>query len=506
MRRSWVSKISKKTREPTVSFSAVLMRQLGTSRRGRIRFRRSARESIPTRMFELVKVIDLANAGQDAIENGLVQAKQVAPWSRRLALAQYSAAATPFATERPQSAGNAGAMQSRIREFDPRGDFNSRRACDYFRIRRSPVAIRLLAAAEFSLCDRLHATDEELHAFVLALDSLIAGGELATDTLSIAEFDDVSGSARIAFPGGGLETWLGWQVPEYDLRIICSEQAGDRTLDQMGISDGPLPILINPFRLAPRIEGAHVLINLDEVLAALTMASPKDALLSAVVHKLALSTLVPWGNNVAPEEKAFHLARLIGSTPDEVTRRLPPEALAPMLKRLLDRLRLELTLEPRTLFEGGDIRRKAANHCLAFMSGGHIFDAFDIIWRTRLRRQGGPSILPANSFLSGQHAEAEFRQQATNNFVRWQARQEDEEKLSILGYVAPRACVEIWTAQPQTASQDEVVQHLHERLEFTDKSTPMLLCRWMIEETILLGGEDGRLQPNPAHPFSSIRL
>jgi hypothetical protein len=453
----------------------------------------------------LKQVIDQAIAGRAAFVDELAQAKHFAPWSRRLALAHYNATAEAFATERPQAAGSVGTMQARLREFDPGDDFSPRRACDHLRITRSTAANRLLGAAKFSLCGRSHATDEELHEFVRELDTLVAGGVPVSDTFSIDQTDHDSGSARITFPGGGLATWLDWQVPEYELRILCSEQFEDRTLDQMELAEGPLPVFINPFRLAPRIEGDHLLINLDEILAALTMARPKDALLSAVVHKAALSTLVPWGDSVAPDEKARHLARLIGTAPDEVMRRLPPAALAPALRTLLDRLRIELTLEPRSLFESVEVCRTAANHCLAFMSGGHVFDAFDIIWRARLRGKGGQSVLPFNSFLSGSHAEAELRQQAANNYARWQANQPGGERTDVSGKVA-RACTEIWTIQPTAVPREHMMQHLSERLGLEDEHTPALLCGWMVHEIVLLEGIDGRLRPNPAHPFASIRL
>jgi hypothetical protein len=428
-----------------------------------------------------------------------------APWPRQLALAHYDATAEAFATERPQAAGSVGTMLARLREFDPGDDFTPRRACDHLRITRSTAAIRFFGAAKFSLCGRSHATDEEIHEFVRELDTLVAGGVPAPDAFSIDQTDHDSGSAHIGFPGGGLATWLNWQVPEYELRVLFSEQFEDRTLAQMGLAEGPLPVFINPFRLAPRIKGDHLLINLGEILAALTMARPKDALVSAVVHKAALSTLVPWDDSLSLNEKARHLARLISTAPDEVVRRLPPAALAPALRTLLERLRIELTLESRPAFETVEASRRFANHCLAFMSGGHLVDAFDIIRRARLHGQGGPSVLPVNSFLSGLRAEAELRQQAANNFARWQANQPGEEKTDVSGKVT-RACTDIWTVQPTAVPREHMMRHLSERLDPEDKRAPALLIGWMVDETVLLEDKDGTLRPNPAHPFASIRF
>jgi hypothetical protein len=136
---------------------------------------------------------------------------------------------------------------------------------------------------------------------------------------------------------------------------------------------------------------------------------------------------------------------------------------------------------------------------------GEVVDAFDIIWRTRLHGQGGPSVLPVNNFISGPQVEAELHQQAANNFARWQAHQPGEERADVLGKVA-RACVEIWTIQPMAALREHMVRHLAERLGFEDKHISALLCSWMIYETVLLDDGDGRLRPNPAHPFASIRL
>lgn len=434
----------------------------------------------------------------------LITEPKFAPWSRRLALSHYLKTASRFESQVLKTFAPVGAMRSALAHLQNPNSQTPRQLVNQLNLKNTPVSRGFVEAVHPVLAGAPHLSEDEGQRVVAALDLLFAPDASVTHVPEIEQDADEASAAAVHFPDSGLARWLSWQVPNHTLYVILSEQYDDRSIADMALSGSGLPVFFNPFRVSPRISDPHLMIGIDMVMKALTTSDPSEALKSSVVHKTALSTMVPWGEDVNDADRARHLGRFLEMPPEDVDRRLAPDGLMKGLSALLYRLRMDMSVQPRKNFGPEDDQWLAGVHSLAFLSAGHLTDAFDIIWRCRERRQGSPSLLNANAFMSGYAAEAELVSQIRRSFARWVAIGNNQIPSAGLANAAVIACQDIWLASNRHLRKDDLTDHLANR-RLAEPPEIRMIINWMEAEAVVIGDRYGGLAPNPAHPFASIR-
>jgi len=440
-----------------------------------------------------------------AFSETLIRALGNVPPSRILALSHFSTQTVPIEVKPLEGTGTIGLVTSRIRDFDTSDGYDPLMALARFKLKRSPMNMSLLQAAEVGLTDVPHASDDELRSYLEVIDSVFAmtdGPTVRRDFIELGDDDELSFSRPVDMAEGALARWLNRQVPSYQIRVFTSAINMNLDLEETGLCDGPLPVFINPFQRTPRIDRPHLMIRLDQVLASFAMKNPDEALKNSIVQNAALTTFLPWEDRCF-EDRAEGLARLLGIQKAEAMAMLPSDRLARLIRQLMGRLHMNWSWSSRRLFDDASFARKAANHCLTFMAAGSLVDAYDIIWATRQRSQGATGILCADLFLHGLQVENEIKERARNAFERGLS----QEAAPMRARTFFEALVAVWVMPETTSSRTELADFLFRRLQCeSEREAIETFCDWLVEAQIIIEEGGQPLQINRAHPFSSIAL
>lgn len=426
----------------------------------------------------------------------------------RLALAHHAGQAPPFDAGRPEGAGRPQEIRRLLSEFNMENALDVRRFLS--RIKAAPTlqAQNMVGSASFGVRGALDAGDDELRAFVLALDGLMDDGEGVAQDLNFGPPKERnSGVLPVVLNGGALERWLIWQSPHSRLHILASDQSVERDVSDLGLADEGLPVILNPFRMAPKLSGDHIMINLEEILAALRMEKSGEALKSMVMRKTPLSLILPWDEKMSFGDKAGHLARFLECAPEEAEARLEPERLHYLLARLLRRLRIELIWPPRAKFASPHESGASANQCLSFLSGGSLCEAFEVVRRALGRTKGASFQVSVEALLSHKDVEPDLEEMSLRSFMLHTARRGAHVTRALAGRILIEACNEVWVSAAGAEGREGLVAALMERLgDDVNRADLELLCDWMFEEEVVRLSEAGRLEGNSAHPFAAMRV
>jgi hypothetical protein len=257
--------------------------------------------------------------------------------------------------------------------------------------------IATLDTVRFAFQTGGHVTRENLEGYIAALCRIAERGTLSGHPPRIAAGHDDALGWPVHLPQGGLKTWLDWQFGKYELFVLPRPlRGGDRDeelprAEDLGATGQGVAVFLNPFPIVPRIEGEHVVIGLDTMLLSLSDDEPDKALQSIVADRLDLETVLPWANEPV-EKRLAHLARFLSCDLREVSERLELGRYSELQARMIERSRLVLRWSRQNRPTGvrhwlgaGEPEAALTQHCLAWVSGYRLSDAYEL-----LRTHAGP--------------------------------------------------------------------------------------------------------------------
>jgi hypothetical protein len=454
----------------------------------------------PVTPLALTKALESDSIAVDATLKAILSDDQFGPWRRRLAFARYLACVpATCAPQPPEFARDRGYLRRSLQKLDLSGGMDLRKVITKLDLPDVQRIRDFLEAAGFALSRQGNATSLQALRFVQALEALLSPGE--PPEVQIGELDFQSESALVHCPHGALAAWMDWQLPSSQLRILVGEQGEMKTLGDLGLSPDPIPVLINPFLSSPSIIGRHVMLNLVDILSAMTMRSQRtaSALFAAAMAQGSFDLILPQVTDTAAIRP--HLERLTGRGAGDMAQRLPPERFHAVVARLMERLWVEFRLvqsDPLRQLKKSDAAELAPKG-LAFLAGGWVEDAAELLREARRRSQGHYRPDAALIF-STPHLDA----LAAASFQRWRQMRTTKTLPEVPSRLASRACRAIWTADPTTRTLVEFAHHVGLILECEDEALCAELCSWMRDEDILSETGGDSFIPSRIHPFATL--
>ncbi|MDJ0933384.1 hypothetical protein [Breoghania sp.] len=303
-----------------------------------------------------------------------------------------------------------------------------------------------------------------------------------------------------------LRAWLDWQFPKHHVVVLLAENAGDVKLEDLGIPDDRLPVIINPFLLPPLLSEPHVLIDFADVVVAMALPDPADAIKAPVVAKASWDLVLPWDKQGETERDA-ELARFLNFDPQELVH--PPgfEATA----RMLGRLCVVPRWKQRHLFKNPADAALTANLCLSYCGAGHVAEAFAAILHARNKLYELRGTVHVDDFLEDSGMNDRIVDQALSMVRRWH-RMHRLEPPNLHKRAMQTLLCRLWLHNSEGYDR-EAIELLAAQTVLDDDTcgardeTGKSIVEWLLAEGILIASGSGtgaRFFSNPAHVLTTI--